>query len=70
MARSDNGGEFLGEDFWDVCRHYGIAQKFTRAKCPELNDVAERALDIIQNATLVARTPSPHPLFTCRTVIV
>ena len=58
-VRSDNGGEFFGGEFGDVCRKYCVKQEFTNAKIPELNGVAERALDIIQNAALAARTQAP-----------
>ena len=42
-----------------MCRRYCIKQEFTNAKSPELNGVAERALGIIQNATLAARIHAP-----------
>ena len=58
-VRSDNGGEFFGGEFGDVCRQYCIKQEFTNAKSPELNGVAERALGIIQNAALAARIQAP-----------
>ena len=40
IVRSDNGGEFFGGDFGEVCRQYCIKQEFTNAKSPELNGVA------------------------------
>ena len=58
-VRSDNGGEFFGGEFGDVCRQYCVKQEFTNAKSPELNGVAERALGIIQNAALAARIQAP-----------
>ena len=58
-VRSDNGGEFFGGEFGDVCRQYCIKQEFTNAKSPELNGVTERALGIIQNAALAARIQAP-----------
>ena len=58
-VRSDNGGEFFGGEFGDVCRQYCIKQEHTNAKSPELNGVAERALGIIQNAALAARIQAP-----------
>ena len=40
IVRSDNGSEFFGGDFGEVCRQYCIKQEFTNAKSPELNGVA------------------------------
>ena len=54
-VRSDNGIEFFGGKFGDVCRQHCVSQELTNAKSPELNGVAERALGIIQNAALAAR---------------
>ena len=58
-VRSDNGGEFFGGEFRDVCRQHCVRQVFTNAKSPELNGVAERALGNIQNAALAARIQAP-----------
>ena len=58
-VRSDNGGEFFGGEFGDVCRQYCVKQEFINAKSPELNGVAERALGILQNATLAAQIQAP-----------
>ena len=34
IVRSDNGGEFVCENFVDVCRQYSIKHEFTNAKSP------------------------------------
>ena len=58
-VRSDNGREFVREEFGDVCRQYCVKQEFTNAKSPELDGVAERALGIILNAALAAGIQAP-----------
>ena len=40
--RSDNGGEFIGQDFIAFCDAQGIRQQFTGPYCPQQNGVAER----------------------------
>lgn len=59
IVRSDDGGELFGGDCVGVCRRSCIEQEFTIAKCPELSDIAERALGMIQNTELAARTQAP-----------
>ena len=44
-VRSDNKGQFFGEDFGKLCHKRGIKQEFTPAGCPKYNDVAEEAHD-------------------------
>ena len=46
--RSDNGGEFTGNDFKAFCRAQGVQQTFTGAYAPQQNGVAERT-----NRTLI-----------------
>lgn len=55
IVRSDGGGEFVGDDFGDVHKNYCIKQEFTNAICRELDGVAERSLDAIQNAAIAVR---------------
>ena len=65
IVRSDNGGEFFGEEFAEVCKQFCIKQEFTNADSPKKNGVVERALGIIQNAALAACIQAPiiFPLF-------
>ncbi|CAN0489046.1 unnamed protein product, partial [Laminaria digitata] len=42
VVRSDDGGEFRGGKFGDLCRSRGIKQEFTTADSPQFNGVAER----------------------------
>ncbi|CAN0503257.1 unnamed protein product, partial [Discosporangium mesarthrocarpum] len=41
-VRSDDGGEFMGGHFGDLCKHLRIRQEHTTANHPQLNGVAER----------------------------
>ena len=59
IVRSDNGGEFFGGEFGEVCNQNCIKQEFTNADSPKRNGVLERALGIIQNAGLVACIQAP-----------
>ncbi|CAM9941475.1 unnamed protein product, partial [Laminaria digitata] len=59
IVRSDNGGEFFGGEFGEVCKHFCIKQEFTNADSPKQNGVVERALSIIQNAGLAACIQAP-----------
>ena len=54
-VRSDNGREFFGGDFGELCRKRGIKQEFTPADSPKYDGVAERALGLINDATVAAR---------------
>ena len=42
MLRSDNGGEYTGNNFKDYCKSQGIQQEFTARYLPQGNGVAER----------------------------
>ena len=54
-VRSDNGREFFGEAFRELCRKRGIKQEFTPADSPKYNGVAERALGLVNDAAVAAR---------------
>ena len=54
-VRLDNGREFLGGAFGALCRKRGIKQEFTPADSPKYNGVAERALELINDAAVAAR---------------
>ena len=54
-VRSDNGREFFGGAFGELCRKRGIKQEFTPADSPKYNGVAERALGLINDAAVAAR---------------
>ena len=62
-VRSDNGREFFGRAFGELCRKRGIKQEFTPADSPKYNCVAERALGLINDATVAARIQATelHP---------
>ena len=55
IVRTDGGGEFRGGTFGDLCRSRGIKQEFTTADSPQFNGVAERALGLIETATMAGR---------------
>ena len=60
IVRSDNGGQFYGGEFGEVCKQYCIKQEFTNANSPKQNAVVvERALGIIQIAALAACIQAP-----------
>ncbi|CAN0295766.1 unnamed protein product, partial [Laminaria digitata] len=42
IVRSDNGGEFFGAEFREVCKQFCIKQEFTNADSPKQNGVVER----------------------------
>lgn len=48
--RSDNGGEYTSDPFFEVCQDEGIKRHFTVRKTPQQNGVAER-----MNRTLVEK---------------
>ena len=54
-VRSDNGREFFGGAFGELCRKRCTKQEFTPADSPKYNDVAERALGLINDAAVAAR---------------
>ena len=58
-VRSDNGGEIFGGDFGTLCRKRGIKKEFTQADSSKYNGVAERALALINDASLTARIEAP-----------
>ena len=51
-VRSDGSGEFCGGKFGDICRSRCIKQEFTMADSLQFNGVAERALGLIETATM------------------
>ena len=59
-VQSDDGGEFRGGEFKQVCLDYGIKQEFTTARTPQLNGVAERGLHLIQEAAMAATIEAPR----------
>ena len=59
-VRSDNGGEFAGRAFRDLCDERGIRQEFTTPDTPKLNGVAERGLGLIQDAAAAAMLEAPR----------
>ena len=42
--RTDNGGEFLSNDFMEYCKEHGIQRQLTCPETPQQNGVAERKL--------------------------
>ena len=60
IVRSDNGGQFYGGEFGEVCKQYCIKQEFTNANSSKQNAVVvERSLGIIQNAALASCIQAP-----------
>eukprot|EP00253_Pinus_taeda_P011317 PITA_11317 len=46
--RSDRGGEFTSNEFFDFCEEHGIRREFSTARNPQQNGVAERMNRTIQ----------------------
>jgi transposase InsO family protein len=42
VLRTDNGGEFCGNEFEEFCKNYDIARQKTNPDTPQQNGVAER----------------------------
>lgn len=40
--RSDLGGEFISDEFFDFCEQHGIKRQFSTARTPQQNGVVER----------------------------
>ena len=59
IVRSDDGGDFLERAFRALCRKYSITQEFTSSSSPQFNNVAERALGLIDAKALAARIQAP-----------
>jgi transposase InsO family protein len=51
--RTDNGGEFYGNEFEEFCKKCGIARQNTTPYTPQQNGVAKR-----MNKTLMEKTRS------------
>ena len=65
IVRADNGGEFVGGVFGDVCKQDCIEQEFNNTKSPQFNGVAERTLGIIHgiiHSSALAARVQPHNL--------
>lgn len=54
-VRTDKGGEFMGEASQGMCRRKRIKQKRTTANNRQFDQVAERALDIIEQIAKAER---------------
>ena len=54
-VRSDNGRQFFGGAFGELCRKRGIKQESTPADSSKYNCLAERALGLINDAAVAAR---------------
>ena len=51
--RSDNGGEFISNEFKDLCKESGIKRDFSTPYNPQQNGVVERKNRTIMEATRV-----------------
>ena len=51
--RSDNGGEFISNEFYDYCEENGIRRHFSATYTPQQNGVVERKNRTVQE---MART--------------
>ena len=46
--RSDRGGEFISDEFFDFCEQHGIKRQFSVARTPQQNGVVERMNRTVQ----------------------
>ena len=46
--RSDRGGEFTSNEFFDFCEEHGIRREFSTARTPQQNVVVERMNRMVQ----------------------
>jgi len=46
--RSDQGGEFISDEFFDFCEQHGIKSQFSIARTPQQNGVVERMNRTVQ----------------------
>ena len=53
--RSDNGGEYTGKEFQDICAKSGIIHETTSPHTPEHNGIAERYNRTLQDGALTLR---------------
>ena len=51
MLRTDNGGEFCGNEFEDFCKKCGIERKNTTPYTPQQNGFAERMNRVLMENT-------------------
>ena len=60
--RTDGGGEFVSQEFQVYCREVGIGREISAPYCQYQNGVVERAMGVVNNASLalmsVANSPS------------
>lgn len=62
--RTDNGGEYTGDEFDLFCRQEGIKRQFTTAYTPQQNGVAERMnRTLLERARAMLATASLEKLF-------
>ena len=48
FLRSDQGGEYISYEFFDLCEHHGIKRQFSVVGTPQQNGVAERMNRTVQ----------------------
>jgi len=60
--RSDRGGEFTSNEFFDFCEEHGIRREFSTARTPQQNGVVERMNRTVQQMARAmldeSRTPA------------
>ena len=49
VLRSNRGGEYMSNEFMEICQYYGIKRQFTARYTPQQNGVAERNNQTIMN---------------------
>ncbi|OWZ13223.1 LOW QUALITY PROTEIN: Pol Polyprotein [Phytophthora megakarya] len=59
----DNGGEFIGEEFQELLRSYGIKKKPITTKNPQANAICERVYLVLLNIIPFAVRASYHTIF-------
>ncbi|GKD82453.1 gag-pol polyprotein, partial [Tanacetum coccineum] len=67
--RTDNGGEYTGDEFYTFCRQEGIKRQFTTSYTPQQNGVAKRmSRTLLERARAMLATVSLGKLFWAKAV--
>jgi len=59
--RSDRGGEFTSDEFFDFCEEHGIRREFSTSRTPQQNGVVERMNRMAQQMACAMLDESINP---------
>ena len=61
FLRSDRGGEYISDEFFDFCEQHGIKRQFSVARTPKQNGVEKRMNRTIQQIACAMLDESGTP---------